>query len=125
MGHVLIDELNLHLAGFHEPGVSYFFYSRLVLLFWEAVESSLFALKSKCAILLWEHTTMPALVVWEPLIAAGDDLYLLSTFRICLYLAEMGLGEWSVVNNENNLNIRFFYFCRLILLHLLIDIDVQ
>eukprot|EP00986_Skeletonema_menzelii_P000341 scaffold93_cov68-Skeletonema_menzelii.AAC.2 len=34
---------------------------------------------------------MPALVVWEPLMAAGDDLYLLSFCRICLYLAEIAL----------------------------------
>ena len=47
---------------------------------------------------------MPALVVWEPLIAAGDDLYILSTCRICLYLAEIGLGEWSgeEVNSLNS-----------------------
>jgi hypothetical protein len=36
---------------------------------------------------------MPALVVWEPLIAAGDDLYLVSATRIVLYLVEIGLGE--------------------------------
>ena len=34
---------------------------------------------------------MPALVVWEPLIAAGDDLHLLSIFRMCLYMAEFVL----------------------------------
>eukprot|EP00984_Skeletonema_dohrnii_P003188 scaffold1062_cov98-Skeletonema_dohrnii-CCMP3373.AAC.5 len=39
---------------------------------------------------------MPALVVWEPLLAAGDDLHLLSVIRICLYLAEIALGEWNV-----------------------------
>jgi len=42
---------------------------------------------------------MPALVVWEPLLAAGDDLHLLSVIRICLYLAEIALGEWNVGND--------------------------
>jgi hypothetical protein len=40
-----------------------------------------------------KDTNMPALVVWEPLIAAGDDLYLLSVTRIFLYLVEIALSE--------------------------------
>mmetsp|Transcript_4889 Transcript_4889/g.8404 ORF Transcript_4889/g.8404 Transcript_4889/m.8404 type:complete len:873 (-) Transcript_4889:63-2681(-) len=48
---------------------------------------------------------MPALVVWEPLLAAGDDLHLLSVIRICLYLAEIALVipiTYYVVTNTHD-----------------------
>lgn len=92
------------------PVWSYFFGKRLNLLFYQTKKS-----RSVCVCAIstvsvghTTTTTMPALVVWEPLIAAGDDLYLLSTLRICLYLAEMGLGEW-VGGKEVNGNLNSFF----------------
>jgi hypothetical protein len=53
---------------------------------------------------------MPALVVWEPLLVAGDDLHLLSVIRICLYLAEIALGEWN-----DGKEGKFYLLCQLII----------